>query len=87
VLETDTDQFDCDTCPVREAQDRLRPENIEAWELFQVLMNRWVWDAQATGPYFLALTEDRPEDRRDLMERCALIYEILLPPPPQRQDA
>lgn len=82
MLETDPEQFDCDTCEVRIEQDRLSPENVEAWELFNGLMNRWLWESHGIAEMFLALTEDSDShERLEMIERCATIYDILYPPP------
>jgi len=74
--------FDCDTCPVRQALDGLRPENEQAWRLFHRLGSRFVVDFGVGAEAFKRLTADVPDDEvPDLLQRLALIYDGLYPPP------
>ena len=88
MLETDAAQFDCETCEVRIAQAQVWPENREAWEMFQAVASRFVWDGHALGPLLAHLMSDWTEDAMiDRVQRCAVIYDILYPPPaPQSGD-
>jgi hypothetical protein len=81
-LETESDLFNCDACPVRDALDALWPENAAAWALFNRIARRFVADLHAGGEALHRLTADLDaEDFADLLDRLTLIYDVVCPPP------
>ena len=88
ILDTDAAQFDCETCEVRIAQASVFPENRDAWEMFQILSSRFVWDSQSLGAFFIRLTDGWTDDEvTDRLQRCAVIYDVLYPSPPAQGDS
>lgn len=84
VLDTDPTEFDCDTCPVRERQADLWPENVAAWRLYHQLITRFLVDGQMLGTVFDRLTRELDvESFSDTLDRLAVMYDVLQPPPPQ----
>jgi hypothetical protein len=86
VLDTDAEHFDCATCPVAEAQSTLDRENVEAWQLYGRVCTRFAVDVGLVGDVLRAHVEGWPAaDVVDLMERFAVLYDVLSPPP-KRMD-
>ncbi len=79
-LGEEPEQFDCANCHVANALDDLWPENVEAWRLFQRLASRLVVDAHLGTWAMLRLTARRtPSEAEALLDRLALLYDLLLP--------
>lgn len=88
TVESDCEEFDCETCPVYEALQALWPENLEAWTLFHRLACRVSADYQMTSPVLAAVLRERDaEESLDLLDRFATIYDLVYPPPPKKPDA
>ncbi len=80
-IETEPDLYQCETCPVSEAQAQLWPENAEAWLVFQRMASRFVVDTGLAGDVFRRLTTEHDDDDAvALVERMALLYDIVNPP-------
>ncbi len=80
-LETDGEQYDCETCPVADHLQGLWPENAEAWRIYRLLASRFLVDLHAGGAALTKLTADLDEEPfEDLMQRLAIIYDVLCPP-------
>ena len=73
--------FDCATCRMAQAQSVLRPENAEAWAIFQMMARRFVMEFQI-GPEVLrqCVRDADPMDVVDLIERLSLIFDAVCPP-------
>ena len=85
TLEHEIDAFDCETCPIQQRLTALDVDNRRAWELAHLLWTRLIWDMQGAMPALLRLTPDLDEDGfADLLRRLAIIYDVLVPPPPVR---
>ena len=81
MVDTDPDQFDCETCLVRRAVDGLNDEDAEAWETFQRVYTRFTVDWQLVPDRLRLETAGwAPDDVLDLHERLAIIYHELYPP-------
>lgn len=79
-LETDPEQYDCATCPVRDALDGLYPENRQAWNLYSTVMTRFAHETQTTGWLLERVTRDlHPDDIVDLADRLAVVFDELNP--------
>jgi hypothetical protein len=71
---------------VADAQATLDRENVEAWDLYGRVCTRFAVDFGVVPELLRQLVDGwRPEDVVDLMERFAVMYDVLNPPPP-RQD-
>lgn len=84
MVETDVDQFDCQTCRVAESLESLDAENLVAWRLYHRIATRVVIDAGLGPAVFAASTRDLEPDAVDaLVQRVGLIHDILQPPKPR----
>lgn len=73
--------FDCEQCVVSQALEDLWPENAAAWRLFHQLATRFVVDASLGAEVFRTLTAELSVDEiEDLLDRLAIIYDIVMPP-------
>lgn len=82
-MDADPCVYDCDACPVADAFEDLEDdrENLEAWHLFNRAVNRFTVDAHVAGSVVLKIAGDRdPESFGDLVERLALLYDVVCPP-------
>lgn len=80
VLETDAALFDCDTCAVAQALADLWPENVVAWTFFHRLSSRLVRDTHLAGELLRSYTADwDPDAIADLIDRLALVHDVLVP--------
>jgi len=53
-----------------------------AWSIYRTVATRFVWDGHAAGWALDRLTRDWPvEDVTDLLDRLAVLYDALQPPP------
>lgn len=87
VLDTDADQFDCEDCPLAAAQDALWPENAEAWTVFIELGQRVVREWGLAGSVWQTVIEGRTrQEAKDLMERIATIYDVMVPAEAPKAD-
>lgn len=67
---------------MRLAQESLFPENARAWLIFHQTATRFLADVSAGGCALERLTADvGQEEFSDLIERLALLYDVLCPPP------
>ncbi len=83
MLETDGDQFNCETCPVACQQATLDAANVEAWGLYHRMGNRFAVDFHLTADLFRGLVAGWPaEDVVDVLERLSVMYDTLSPPAP-----
>jgi hypothetical protein len=82
VLATeDDDAFDCETCPVANAQATLDETNREAWSVYRRVCQRFPYDFHAAPLLLDRLTEHWPASEVvDLLDRLALMYDVLNPP-------
>lgn len=79
-VETDAQEFDCQACPVRDHLDGLWPENRAAWTLYQRIVNRLTYDCGLIGSLFESAVQGADfEERVELMQRLAIIYDALVP--------
>ena len=82
TVETESEGvFNCDTCPVRIAQDGLDRENRAAWELIQTLSTRFLVETHSVPVALMRLTADviDPEEFADVMTRLSIIYDVQCP--------
>jgi len=80
VLETDAQEFNCDTCVVRQRFDGLDPENAEAWGAFQTCATRFCVESRSTGAVLTRIGESlETEAFADLVARISLIYDGVVP--------
>ncbi len=78
----DAEVFDCSTCEYRRLRDALAPENAVAWEVWRLIGSRFCVDFGTAGWALRAVTADWPaDDVQDLVQRLALIYDAVAPPP------
>ncbi len=85
ALEQEPELYQCETCPVADAQGQLWTENAEAWGVFQRLAQRFVIDTHLGPSVFAALTADaEPDAVVDLVERLGVMYDIVAPPQPKQ---
>jgi hypothetical protein len=57
-------------------------ENVRAWRLYHRVATRFVADTHSGSIVLKNLTADlSPEDFEDVVERLALLYDTLSPPP------
>lgn len=81
-IETDAEQYDCESCVVAQALTRLWPENARAWHLSRTLLTRFSHELQIAPLVLDRLTrDDDPEAFTDLVDRLAIIYAELVPAP------
>ncbi len=84
TLETDAAEFDCQSCVVADALDGLWPENRHAWTLSRHLITRFAFDSRAVPWLLDRITAGQElDDVFDLLERLSIIYNELIPLPPQ----
>ncbi len=87
VLDSDPDQFDCQTCVVRERQADLWPENADAWRLYHQLCTRFLVDGALLAVALTRLTADLTGDQfTDTLDRLSVIYDVLQPPRSESPD-
>jgi hypothetical protein len=76
------DAYNCDTCPVRAKQDALDDDNRQAVAIWAKVGKRLVLEHGLAGWLLTPLTRGWTDDAKaDLVERLAVIYDALLPPP------
>jgi hypothetical protein len=82
TVETDADVFDCQACPVVDALDGLWPENRAAWTLSRQILSRFTYDTRSVALALDRATRDLdPAAWLELVERLAMIYDFVYPPP------
>jgi hypothetical protein len=82
VVDTDPEEFDCASCELARKQDELWAENIDAWQVFQDLARRFVVDVGIGALVLERHLADRGiADALDLVDRLALIYDVVCPRP------
>jgi hypothetical protein len=87
VLDTDAEQFDCETCPFVEMQATLDRDNEEAWSVYGRLGSRFLVDFGLIPDTLRRLVDGWPSaEVVDLMERLSVIHDVINPPPPPAQD-
>jgi hypothetical protein len=84
-VEAIPEDFECETCEVRDRLDRLDPENTYAWSVFQQAYTRLAFDGYAFGEIVRRLTAHLDgDDFADLWCRMNILYDVLVPPPPTK---
>jgi hypothetical protein len=79
-VETDAQEFDCETCPVRDAMDELWPDNRAAWVLYQSIMSRFTYDCGLVGDLVREALDGQDFERRlETIQRLGIIYSALMP--------
>lgn len=79
-IDSEPEQFNCDTCPRRLAAEGLDDENRAAWALWKALNNRFLGETQCVGPVFMRLTADqRPDELLDTCERLRVLFDTFSP--------
>ncbi len=82
MLATDNEQFDCTACELAIAQAALWPENAEAWRVFLSVARRFIADTHLTPVVLAQHLAGRDEEHAlDLIDRLALIYDMVVPSP------
>lgn len=86
LLETESELFDCETCPVEAHLSIMDADNRRAWQLAHLLLTRFIADTHSFGPALARLTADLDEDDfADLLRRMTIIYDVLVPAPQRRE--
>lgn len=83
-MESEPEQFDCDRCLFAAKCQTLDDANLDAWQTYHRCYTRFAMDwsllpfrvQQETAGY-------EPDAVLDLLDRMALIYGVLQPPPPR----
>lgn len=85
VIDSEPDDFDCDTCHLQIEFARLDTENARAWDLYGRLCSRFAVDAGIVPDLLRNLVDGwSPSDVVDALERCAVVHDVLNPPPPRQ---
>lgn len=84
TIESDLEQFDCETCGLRAQLVALDEENQEAWQMYRRLARRILGDLDARAVALDRLTRGWPAARFEAMvDRLNVIHDVLQPPKPQ----
>lgn len=87
-LESDPEQYDCETCAVQASLLALRTENREAWRIYEQLISRFTFDTHSVGVLLERVLRDREaEEAVDLVARLALIYDEVVPVTVQKTES
>lgn len=81
-IHEDPGAYNCDVCPLASALVDLRmyPENERAWYVYQQLASRFSVDTHTCAVVLERLTkDDEPDEFADLMQRLAVLYDVLQP--------
>lgn len=80
-MASDPDAFNCDTCPVRQKQEALDAPTRRALGIWATVGRRFVLE-HGLAPWVLTpLTRGwTDDDKADLIDRLAMIYDTLVPP-------
>jgi hypothetical protein len=80
-VETELEQYDCETCAIKAALAGLDDDNRRAWVTWQQVAHRIVVDLQAGGTVLgWALADLDPPAALACVERLSIIYDTLQPP-------
>jgi len=80
VVETDSEQFNCETCEVARRIEGLDTENRRAWGLFHQVCSRFAMETRSSGTVLAQLTREEDEDdMRQLTTRLAILYDGYYP--------
>lgn len=81
--EADPDAYSqCDECPVAMQIDGLCAVNKRAWKMYRRVLSRFAADTHAIPLVLHRVTADLDlDDFADLMDRFAILYDVLCPPP------
>lgn len=86
-LETDPEQYDCSTCQVSAALIDLKPENREAWRMYEAVVSRFTCETHCVSTLLgRALRDLDTDEAADLVARLALIYSEVVPIVVQKTD-
>ena len=86
IADEESAHFDCETCPLARALEALDGDNALAWTTYGRIYSRFHHDWGLIPTMFARVIDGfDPEDVTELTERLAVIYDILQPPPPERQ--
>lgn len=81
MVESDPEQFDCDTCELRARGDALDDSNAEAWAVFHRCYTRFTFDWHLVAERVRLETAGwSPDATLDLLDRLSVIYAELYPP-------
>jgi hypothetical protein len=83
------DCYDCGLCPVADQISDLHADraNTEAWDLWRRTMSRFTFDTHTAGLVLAHLESDvTAQTFPELVERFAIIYDALYPPPEQKKE-
>lgn len=82
VVETDAQEFQCDTCEVKARREALDPENVRAVDVFGRCVTRFCRETQTSALVLKCLTaQDSPEQVVDLVARLDVLYDVFVPVP------
>ena len=81
ALEHESENFDCESCPVTAHLAGMDVDNRRAWDLSHLVLTRFAHDSHGVAAFVVRLTPDLDEDDfADLLRRMTLIYDVLAPP-------
>lgn len=81
MLDTDPEQFDCESCPLGEKLWTLDADNAEAWRLFGQVYTRLNVEWRLIPNMFERLVAGMDDaDVMTLVDRLAIIFDIVNPP-------
>lgn len=79
-MAAEPDAYNCDTCEVRQRQAALDADNRRALVIWGRLGRRLVLEHGLADYTLQALTREwSDEDRADLVERLAVLYDVFVP--------
>lgn len=82
VIETDAQEFNCETCEVKTRRAALDPENTRAVDVFGQCVTRFCRETQTSALVLGCLTaNDSPEQVVDLVARLEVLYDVFVPVP------
>lgn len=82
MVASDPEAFNCETCPVRTLQAALDRDSQRALTIWAHIGRRFVLEHGLAGWTLQRLTRGwTDEEQTDLIERLALLYDMLVPPP------
>lgn len=79
-VQSDIEQYDCQTCAVADAIDDLWPENRAAWSLSRSLLTRFAADCHLVPVILDRLTREQDAEAfEDTVTRLGMIYDEVCP--------
>jgi len=86
--EADGEIHNCETCAVADMLADLDddPDNAEAWALFHRTFTRFTVDTHVASVLLTKLISERePSEALELVDRFAVLYDALHPPPEKKE--